>query len=39
MTACLGVWFTVRVFRDCLSICMCVFCTFGSEDGIWGSIV
>ena len=38
MTAYLGkycslCWFTVRVFRECLSICVCVFFPFSFEGG------
>ena len=31
--------FTVRVLRERLSICVCASFTFGSEGGMWDSIV
>ena len=35
----LSIRFTVRVFRERLSICVCVSFPFGNEDGLWDLIV
>ena len=33
------IWFTVRVFRECLSVCVCASFPFGFKGGMWDLIV
>lgn len=35
----LSIWFTVRVVRERLSICVRAFLPFGFESGLWDLIV
>ena len=43
MNTCLGkscsFWFTIHVFRECLTISVCVSFPFGFEGGMWDSIL